>query len=462
MPTVCAARLRACQLWPCSSHAILSLTPIERPGLGTFAVDSKWRLYFDQEYLNTLDVNQAAAVILHEVCHCVLKHHKRFRSRVGENPTEEQRLRWNIAADFAVNDMLRAEGVTVRDGVFPEDKNYERGLSSEAYYGLLERAEQQPETYEEQGNESSNTDEGQAEPGSEGTESDSDASEGSGESDQGTGSGEGIGDEAGGGTGGMESVGGDDEHQTGSDTAEPGEGGSCADGIARPWEESAGDDDDEPGLKAHEQDIIVKKVAERIVAARGTGAGGSSLEWAKGVLTPKVDPRRAFLVHVKNAVELVTGQGDYSYRRPSRRSQPGQPLPSSFAPMPRITVIVDTSGSMDERDLKLAMGLIGKVLNSLSCRDGVKVICGDEQVGSAKQVFRVSQICPVGGGGTDMDALIVAAMQEKVKPQLVIVATDGITPWPEKAVGVPVVAAITRAECSYYPVPGWIKKVFIN
>ncbi len=163
MPTVCEARLRACQLWPCSSHAILSLTPIERRGLGTLAVDSKWRLYYDQVYLNTLDVEQAAALILHEVCHCVLKHHRRFKSRCGDDPTEEQRFRWNVAADFAVNDMLRSEGVTLRDGMFPEMREFPKGLSSEMYYGLLERAEQKPEPEQEtEDHDQGDQDEGQS------------------------------------------------------------------------------------------------------------------------------------------------------------------------------------------------------------------------------------------------------------------------------------------------------------
>lgn len=61
-----------------------------------------------------------------------------------------------------------------------------------------------------------------------------------------------------------------------------------------------------------------------------------------------------------------------------------------------------------------------------------------------------------------MDALIVAAMDEKVKPQLVIVATDGITPWPDKAVGVPVVACLTRPASVYFPVPAWIRQVALT
>ena len=43
------ARLRACGHWPFASHAILSMVPVPRPGLGTLAVDKHWRLYYDAD-----------------------------------------------------------------------------------------------------------------------------------------------------------------------------------------------------------------------------------------------------------------------------------------------------------------------------------------------------------------------------------------------------------------------------
>ena len=38
------ASLRACRYWPFASHAILSMVPVPRPGLGTLAVDQHGRL----------------------------------------------------------------------------------------------------------------------------------------------------------------------------------------------------------------------------------------------------------------------------------------------------------------------------------------------------------------------------------------------------------------------------------
>ncbi|HEV3023224.1 MAG TPA: VWA-like domain-containing protein [Pirellulales bacterium] len=242
---------------------------------------------------------------------------------------------------------------------------------------------------------------------------------------------------------------------------EPLPGGSCADGQQRPWEQGP-PSDEEPGIKPHEADMIVRKVAEQIHdKQRGTGRGGWKV-WAESIIDPKIDPRAKLLRAVRRAVEFTSGTGDYSYRRPNRRNpRPDIVLPSAVQPVPRITVIVDTSGSMDKQDLGMSLGLIGKVLNGFRIRDGIKVICGDTAVQSAGRVFSPKQVELAGGGGTSIDVLIVAAVQSKPRPDLIVVCSDGFTPWPAAPVGVPVVACITR-ECSLANVPAWIDTVSLE
>ena len=78
------ARLRACRYWPFASHAILSMIPVPRPGLGTLAVDQHWRLYFDEATLQRMSIDQAAGLILHELDHLLKRHHKRAKGLVGD------------------------------------------------------------------------------------------------------------------------------------------------------------------------------------------------------------------------------------------------------------------------------------------------------------------------------------------------------------------------------------------
>ena len=104
---------------------------------------------------------------------------------------------------------------------------------------------------------------------------------------------------------------------------------------------------------------------------------------------------------------------------------------------------------------------IRKVLNTFRIRDGIKVITGDT-AGQTRQLCLSDprSIDLAGGGGTDMSALVVEAMQERPQPQMVLVCTDGWTPWPTDDCSVPVVACLSNRVANlpdYYKPPTWIK-----
>jgi len=179
-------------------------------------------------------------------------------------------------------------------------------------------------------------------------------------------------------------------------------------------------------------------------------------------LHPKVDPACELLAKVKYAVGCTSGFGDFTYQRPNRR-QPrgGALLPAHVKPVPRVTAIADTSGSMEQEDLTLALGVIGNVLRSLPDPRGVRVLAGDTAAQTAKNVFRPEQVELTGGGGTDMAGLIVAAAEERPAPKAILVVTDGYTGWPDKPVGPHVMACLTRASTAEN-VPEWIQTVVLN
>lgn len=245
-------------------------------------------------------------------------------------------------------------------------------------------------------------------------------------------------------------------------------GGSCADGQARDWElpPPTGDASDAaPALDKWQQDALIRHCAERAGSSgRGTMAGA----WQELVETwkePKLDPRRllqkALARHTQN---LIAGSGKFTYRRPSRRQNPSGLLrPRSFQPVPRILVIIDTSGSMGSDEMRLGVGLVSKCINGLRLRDGVRVIAGDTYAHWDDQVFDPRKVQLVGRGGTDMRALIVHAAEKpaRERPELIVVVTDGETPWPNEDVHIPVVAAMVRFSdwAQDYPPPAWIECV---
>jgi predicted metal-dependent peptidase len=107
------------------------------------------------------------------------------------------------------------------------------------------------------------------------------------------------------------------------------------------------------------------------------------------------------------------------------------------------------------------VGLVANVLNGLSLRDGLRVMCFDAEPQWTEKIFDPSKIQLRGRGGTDMAQAIVDAVEtpkRQDRPELVLVVTDGETDWPSKPVGVPVVVCLTRP-CGWYQPPKWMEVV---
>jgi predicted metal-dependent peptidase len=65
-----------------------------------------------------------------------------------------------------------------------------------------------------------------------------------------------------------------------------------------------------------------------------------------------------------------------------------------------------------------------------------------------------------GGGGTDMRVGIEKALAGRDRPQVVIVLTDGYTPWPEESPSCRLIAALV-GDGAPEP-PGWVETVRID
>ncbi|MBX6769846.1 MAG: hypothetical protein IRY90_22275, partial [Actinomadura rubrobrunea] len=89
--------------------------------------------------------------------------------------------------------------------------------------------------------------------------------------------------------------------------------------------------------------------------------------WADQVLEPVVDWRRVLAGAVREALSWASGAVDYTYRRPSRRSSalPRVVLPSLRRPLPRVAIVIDTSGSMGDRELAAALAEVTGVLREV-------------------------------------------------------------------------------------------------
>jgi predicted metal-dependent peptidase len=238
--------------------------------------------------------------------------------------------------------------------------------------------------------------------------------------------------------------------------------GSGAYGGTEPWDLPAGAGS---RVSPTEADAIRRYTADAVRAhqrSRGSVPDGWR-RWADGVLEPTVDWRQVLAGSVRQAVAWASGAVDYTYRRPSRRSaaQARVVLPSLRRPAPNVAIVVDTSGSMSDDDLAAAIAEVAGVLREVGLRgDRVTVLSCDAAVGVARRVARAEEIELVGGGGTDMRLGIAAALAQRTRPHVVVVLTDGETPWPDEPPAARVIAGLIGSSAP--TPPSWVEAVRIG
>jgi predicted metal-dependent peptidase len=101
--------------------------------------------------------------------------------------------------------------------------------------------------------------------------------------------------------------------------------------------------------------------------------------------------------------------------------------PSWAKPLPRVAVVADTSGSMTTAGGRVLGEIVGVVRQANAPVD----ICWCDV--TPQWQYRVRsrhELRPRGGGGTDLRPAITAALEVRPKYDLIVVVTDGETPWP--------------------------------
>ena len=390
------ARLAAGEAMPYLMHALFALTPLAAPGLGTFGVDARWRLYMDPALLTgpgAWPPRTAGAVLLHEALHAVRDH----AGRADGLPAPRSDLAWNLATDAEINDDLLAAGAGLPDGaVTPGGLDLDDNGIAEEYYDALTRRT-------------------------------------------------------------AAALAAFDDGSAGC--------GSGAGGPALPGELPGDADGDAAGLGNADADLVRRRVAADIKdsagKARGTVPAGME-RWASDVLAPPVIPwTRVLRAAVRRAVAAQAGRTDYTYSRPARRRVPRIIRPAMRGPAVIVAIVADTSGSMSQSDLDAALAEINGVLRSSGiARDQVRVLACDAAAAAPQRVRSVRDIRLTGGGGTDMPAGIAAAARLRPHPHVIVVLTDGETPWPERPGPARLVCAVISAEPPH-GTPPWAITVHI-
>ncbi|MFJ3640520.1 VWA-like domain-containing protein [Streptomyces sp. NPDC090108] len=205
--------------------------------------------------------------------------------------------------------------------------------------------------------------------------------------------------------------------------------GSGADGLERAWDLGP---EGAHGLDAQERDLVRLRVARGIAGRPGYAPGGWE-RWAEEVCHPPQPWRELLGAAVRSAASGAGAGDDYSYGRPARRATalPKTVLPSLRRRPPRVCVVVDTSGSVSDAELGSALLEVASISRAVGGRrDLVTVVSCDAAAQTVHTLCRSAGIPLVGGGGTDLRAGFDRALRARPRPDVVVVLTDGQTPWP--------------------------------
>jgi predicted metal-dependent peptidase len=392
-----AGRVWAAHQAPYLASALLALAPVvvdcsedpDAADLSAFPADRTWHVYIDPAVLSEVSVEELGFWLLHQVSHLLRDHGARYpgssapeRGIHAPRTRSTAHARWNLATDAEINDDLHTDKLTLPGGATtPTSLGLPDGWLAEQYWNELGGDDDDPSRAKR------DPDRAAREPG----------------------------DERDSGSAG---------HHTGSTGHDC---GSAGDGHERAWE------GDQVGLGAVACALLKRDTARKIREhreARGEVPAGW-LRWMEEILEPSVNWRRELAAQVRRGTADINGRVDFSYRRPSRRSSavPDVVLPSLRQPLPQVTLVIDTSGSMSDAMLAQALSEVTGVLRSLGVgRRNLKVIACDAQAHEAQSVRSLATITLQGGGGTDMGAGLAAAAELRPRPDLVVVLTDGGPP----------------------------------
>lgn len=205
--------------------------------------------------------------------------------------------------------------------------------------------------------------------------------------------------------------------------------GSGADGLEREWDLGA---DGADGLSEQERDAVRFRVAQGITGRPGRASKGWK-RWAEEVFHPPQPWRELLGAAVRSATSGSGAGDDYTYSRPSRRSAgvPGAVLPSLRRRPPRVSVVIDTSGSVSDAELGSALLEVTAISRAVGGRrDLVTVVPCDASARIAHPLCLAEGIPLLGGGGTDLRTGFATALRSAPRPDVIVVLTDGQTPWP--------------------------------
>lgn len=358
------------------------------------STDAK-KLYYNQDYINALTIQQTQFVLAKQALHCALSHFARRQHRIKH--------RWDLACDYAVNPLLINDGLKAPPETLVDD-GYEGMTAEEIYHYIndldnedseLDKESQDPP--DDQENNDPNQDGNDEQPKDDDAVQDQETQESS-DSDN-------------------------------NDNRSDSEAGGLAPQPA--------------ALSPQEQEELSVQWQQRLAGAaqqamQAGKLGGTMARMVDFMLQPKL-PWRMLLARYMTA----TARDDYSYARPSSRRGDPAIFPSMRSSQIDIAVAIDISGSVDEKELNEFMSEVDAIKANMRARITL-LPCDAALAKDAPFIFEPWEEVKLpkelqGGGGTDFCPVFDWLELQDKQPDLLVYFTDCRGSFPELEPTFPVI-----------------------
>ena len=365
----------------------------------TTATDAR-KFYFNQEYIDLLDIEETQFVLAKQALHCALSHFARRQHRI--------RHRWELACDYAVNPLLVHDGLKAPPGTIMEEKF--EGMTAEEIYYCIEEFENEDSEQETQ-------------------------SENPGE-DRTTGS---LPNEA------------DQDLQPADPGASPDDKADQAQNLAPPPDDLTSQRQEE--LSIQWQQRLAGAAQQALQAGK---LGGAMARMVDFMLQPRL-PWRMLLAKYMTA----NARDDYSYSRPSSRRGNPAIFPSLRSTQINVAVGIDISGSVSDQEMNEFLSEVDAIKGNMRARITL-LPCDSELTEGAPWVFEPWEDVKMpslikGGGGTSFCPVFKWLDLQDQYPDLLVYFTDCQGTFPETAPCYPVIWLVKGEESA-----PWGQRIQLN
>ena len=185
-----------------------------------------------------------------------------------------------------------------------------------------------------------------------------------------------------------------------------------------------------PKMSPEERERVRQEVKQAIINAAQGAEAGSVPKGVERLIKHHTNPVMPWreLIQTNLTSSIRT---DFSFIRPNRRGWHMDAIMPGMTPGEEIDVVVslDMSGSITD---KQGQAFLGEIAGMMDAFDGYKVhvFCFDTEIYNpqdftSENLDSIDSYEPVGGGGTDFDAIFGYLKENAIEPKRLIVFTDG-------------------------------------